>query len=270
MSLPGPGFTDSAALLGGLAVVGTGFVLLWLTSLPLRDASLVDRVWGLAFLVQAIWYAWTSPDVPLSVPGTALVFLVAVWGLRLSFHLTRRNWGKGEDYRYAAMRARHGTRFGLVSLGTVFLLQAVLAWVIGLPLFAGIRGTPIPGPAGAALTVAGVLVWLIGFGFEAFGDWQLSRHRADPARRGQVLDTGLWRYTRHPNYFGDAAVWWGLWLLAAAAGGWWTVFAPTLMSFFLVRVSGVTLLEKRLVEERPGYREYVARTSSFFPRPPRP
>jgi steroid 5-alpha reductase family enzyme len=270
MTFPEPGFTSSAALFGSLAVLALLFGALWLASLPLRDASLVDRVWGMAFVVLAVWYSWTRPDAPMPAPGLALALLVSIWGMRLSIHLTRRNWGRGEDYRYAAMRARQGARFGLMSLGTVFLLQAVLVWVIGMPLFAGIRGEPIPGAPGILLTAAGILVWLVGFLFETVGDWQLARHRADPTRQGQVLDTGLWRYTRHPNYFGDAAVWWGLWLLAAAAGGWWTAFGPMIMTFFLMKVSGVTLLEKQLVEKRPGYREYVARTSAFIPRPPNP
>jgi steroid 5-alpha reductase family enzyme len=256
-------------LMGGLGVVALLFVALWVASLPLRDASLVDRVWGLAFIVLAAWYAWARPAGEIPIAGQLLLGLVTIWGLRLSIHLTRRNWGKGEDYRYAAMRTRHGTRFGLLSLGTVFLLQAGLVWVIGMPLYAGIRGAAPAGMAAWVLMVAGVAFWGVGFGFETAGDWQLARHRADPTRRGRVLDTGLWRYTRHPNYFGDAMAWWGLWLIATAVGGGWTVFAPALMTLFLMRVSGVALLEKQLLETRPGYRDYVARTNAFFPWFPR-
>jgi steroid 5-alpha reductase family enzyme len=225
----------------------------------------VDRFWGLAFVLQAWWYA--APDLPGDWPAGALLALVTIWGVRLSFHITRRNWGKGEDYRYVEMRTRHGGRFPIVSLGTVFLLQAALAWLIGMPLYAGLADGD--GTVRHGVASVGVVVWIVGFVFETVGDRQLERHRADPSRRGAVLATGLWRYTRHPNYFGDAAVWWGLWMIAAARGGWWTVFAPVLMTVFLLRVSGVTLLERRLRESRPGYREYAERTSSFFPWPPR-
>jgi steroid 5-alpha reductase family enzyme len=252
---------------GGLLLAAALFILLWLASLALRDASLVDRVWGGAFVALGWWYALTSPR-PVPPAGWLLLGLVTVWGLRLSLYLTRRNWGRGEDYRYAEMRARHGARFPLVSLATVFLLQAVLAWLIGMPLYAGLVGAA-PVSWGGWLAGLGVAVWLVGFGFEVIGDAQLARHRADPARRGQVLDTGLWRYTRHPNYFGDAMVWWGHWLLAASVGGAWTVFAPALMTFLLMRVSGVTLLERKLVETRPAYRDYAASTNAFWPGPRR-
>lgn len=255
------------SLLSGLLVMVALFVGLWLASLPLRDASLVDRVWGAAFVLQAWWYVAGPSAPPPGWAGGLLLGMVTVWGTRLSVHLTRRNWGQGEDYRYAAMRAHHGNRFPLVSLASVFLLQAVLAWLIGMPLHAGLGSAS--GPLRPALALAGAVVWIVGFGFETVGDRQLERHRADPTRRGQVLATGLWRYTRHPNYFGDAAVWWGIWLVAAARGGAWTVFAPVLMTVFLLRVSGVTLLERKLRESRPGYREYAERTSAFLPWPPR-
>jgi steroid 5-alpha reductase family enzyme len=204
--------------------------------------------------------------MPLS--GWLLLLLVGMWGLRLSIHLTLRNWGHGEDYRYRAMRDRIGDAFPLVSLGTVFLLQALLTWVIGMPLFAGLAVSETD-TGTTWLAWAGLVIWLVGFGFEVAGDLQLTAHRGDPARRGTVLRTGVWRYSRHPNYFGDALLWWGHWLIAASVGGAWTVFAPALMTFLLMRVSGVTLLEKKLVESRPGYREYVASTSAFFPWPPR-
>lgn len=252
----------------GLVLVGALFAILWLASLALRDASLVDRFWGAAFVALAWWYAFLG-GAPRPLAALVLLVLVTVWGLRLSLYLTWRNWGKGEDYRYAEMRRRHGSaRFGLVSLGTVFLLQAGLAWIIAMPLYAGLAlGVPVAGRT--ALLWTGVAAWLVGFGFETVGDAQLARHLADSSRRGQVLDTGLWRFTRHPNYFGDALAWWGHWLVAASLGGGWTIFAPILMSFLLMRVSGVTLLERKLVETRPAYRDYAARTSAFFPWPPR-
>jgi steroid 5-alpha reductase family enzyme len=254
-------------LWSGLVVTLAAFTALWAASLLRRDASLVDRWWGTGFLLLGLWYARTRPD-PLPAAGWLLLVLVAVWGLRLSIHLTLRNWGRGEDYRYAAMRERQGARFPSVSLVTVFLLQGALTWLIGMPLYAGIGAAPAEaGPS--ALAWAGLAVWLVGFCFEVVGDLQLTRHRDDPARRGTVLQTGLWRYTRHPNYFGDALLWWGHWLVAASVGGAWTGFAPVLMTLLLMRVSGVTLLEKKLVETRPGYREYVARTSAFLPGRPK-
>jgi len=254
-------------LWSGVVITLGCFVLLWLASLLRRDASLVDRWWGTGFLVLALWYAG-SRDSPAPLASWLLLLLVGAWGLRLSIHLTLRNWGHGEDYRYRAMRDRHGAGFPLVSLGTVFLLQGILTWVIGMPLYAGIS-TPVEDTSPNWLTWAGLLVWLVGFGFEVAADLQLAAHRDNPDRRGTVLRSGVWRYSRHPNYFGDALLWWGHWLVAASAGGAWTVFAPALMTFLLMRVSGVTLLERKLVESRPGYREYVAATPSFFPWRPR-
>lgn len=256
---------DLAAPLALSAAVLTGaMILLWLWSLPLRNASIVDAFWGSAFVLAA----WTAAlagggDGPRR---TLALALVTVWGLRLSLHLLRRNAGHGEDPRYAAMRRGHGARFWWVSLFTVFLLQAALAWSISLPVQLAILAPATPL---GLLDAAAAALWAVGVTFEAVGDWQLTRFRRDPASRGQVLDTGLWRYTRHPNYFGDACAWWGLGLLGAAAGAPWTIFAPALMTFLLVRVSGVSLLEKEIAGRRPGYREYVARTSAFLPWFPR-
>lgn len=254
-------------------------VVLWLVSLVLRDASIVDPFWGAAFVLIAwtqfaTWFFLsgpacdTSPCREYTEVGILLPILVTVWGLRLSIYLGWRNRGKGEDFRYVAMRERFGASFPLVSLGVVFLLQAGLAWVVSLPVQAGIQGS-----AGVALTsplvVAGAVLWGIGLTFETVGDLQLVRFKRDPASRGQVLDRGLWRYTRHPNYFGDFLVWWGLFLIAAATGAWWTVIGPVLMSVLLIRVSGAGLLERTIGQRRPGYDAYVRRTSGFFPRPPK-
>jgi steroid 5-alpha reductase family enzyme len=249
--------------LSALALVAA-MVLLWLWSLPLRNASIVDIFWGTAFVVAA----WTAA-LASAGGGTRrwlVLALVSIWGLRLSLHLLRRNAGHGEDPRYAAMRRGHGARFWWVSLFTVFLLQAVLAWVISLPVQAAVvaPATPL-----GLVDAAAVVLWGTGLAFEAVGDWQLTRFRRDPASRGKVLDTGLWRYTRHPNYFGDACAWWGLGLLGVAAGAPWTLVSPALMTFLLLRVSGVSLLEKDIAARRPGYREYVERTSAFFPWLPR-
>lgn len=250
--------------MGGLGLIAAAFAAVWIGSLVRRDASLVDRFWGAGFVLLAAFYLITGPAARSPVHGMALA-LTAAWGLRLSLFLTHRNWGKGEDYRYAAMRATHGARFPLVSLFTVFLLQAVLLWLIAFPLFVAGRG---PNDPDRIVLVLGACIWGIGFLIEAVADAQLARHRRDPARRGP-LDRGLWRYSRHPNYFGESVLWWGLWLVAVAFGGAWTVFSPVLITFLLLRVSGVTLLEKRLRVEKPGWEEYAARTSAFVPLPPR-
>ncbi len=197
--------------------------------------------------------------------------LVSLWGLRLAGHLARRNLGHGEDPRYAAMRSRHGERFGRVSLVSVFGLQGALQWVISLPVQLAIQASQ---PAAwTAWDGIGALLVLAGVACEATADWQLARFKADPASRGQVMDRGLWRYSRHPNYFGDALAWWGLGIVALpVAGGSFTLLAPALMTFLLLRVSGVPFLERGLARRRPGYAEYVARTAAFvpwFPRRPR-
>jgi steroid 5-alpha reductase family enzyme len=229
-----------------------------------RDASLVDRIWGLGFVVAA-WSVWLIAAERGGTRDGLLLALVTIWGLRLSAHITWRNWGHGEDPRYAAWRAQNGARWWWRSLVTVFLLQGVLILVIALPLMVA-----IPTVGAAWGRVFGTTLWLIGFAFEAGGDWQLARFRANPANRGTVLDTGFWRYSRHPNYFGDALQWWGFWCFAVGAGGWWTIISPIVMTGLLLKVSGVTLLESTLVETKPAYRDYIRRTSAFVPWPPRP
>jgi steroid 5-alpha reductase family enzyme len=240
--------------------------VLWLVSLRRRDASVVDTWWGPAFVAVALLgLALGAGALPRRILVAALV---GVWGLRLALHIHRRNAGRGEDYRYRAMRAQHGDRFGAVSLVTVFLLQAALATAIAAPLVAA-ASAPEPTSLGA-FDLAGALVWLVGFLFEAVGDAQLARFKADPANHGRVMDRGLWRYTRHPNYFGDATLWWGLYLIAASApAARWSAVGPALMSFLLVRVSGAALLERGLAATKPEYRDYVRRTSGFLPWFPR-
>jgi len=254
---------DLHTLLGGLAAVSAIAMLGWLASLPLRNVSIVDSLWSLMFLAAAAAYAYLQPG-PLGARAVLVLVLVAVWAIRLSAYITWRNRGHGEDFRYQKIRANNDPGFAFKSLYIVFGLQAGLAWVISLPLLAAIDSSV---PLGW-LDLAGVALWLVGMVFEAGGDWQLARFKADPANRGKVLDSGLWRYTRHPNYFGDFCVWWGLFLVALAGGGWWSVVGPLLMSFLLLKVSGVALLEKDIGERRPAYRDYVRRTSAFFPGPP--
>jgi steroid 5-alpha reductase family enzyme len=254
----------SAVAFASAAVAAAGMVLLWAASVRMRDASVVDVFWGPGFAA----IAWTSVAVAgPSARGVLLAALATAWGLRLAVHLARRRAGQGEDRRYAAMRAAHGRRFAVVSLFTVFLLQAALMWIVSLPLQAGaaIR----PGAPLGAVDAIGAAAFAAGLAFEAVADAQLGRFLADPSSRGRVMQDGLWRYSRHPNYFGDFLVWWGLGIVALGAGAWWALVGPALMTVLLLRVSGVALLERTIGERRPGYAAYAARTSAFFPRPPR-
>ncbi len=268
--MPVAGLADTLLLAAAVAV--GAMVLLWLISLAARDASIVDVSWGPGFVLVAwVVFAWVGAhDLPDGGEARRwlLVALVSVWGLRLGGYLAYRNLGKGEDYRYAAMRRKAGERFWLVSLFKVFLLQGLFLWIVSLPVQAGeLASTPDGvGP----LAMAGALVWAVGLFFETVGDAQLARFKADPATKGKVMDRGLWRYTRHPNYFGDFLVWWGIYLVALEGHGtWWAFVGPLLMSFLLLRVSGVAMLEKTIAARRPGYEEYLRRTSAFFPFPPR-
>ena len=251
-------------LVGCAVAIAVYMTVVWALSLPLRDASIADVFWGPGFALVA--FVAASVSTP-STRGTLLVVLTSAWGLRLAFHIgTRWRKKKEEDRRYQAMRANWGDRFPVVSLFTVFLLQGALLFVVSLPLQAGAAlsaGRPL-----GLLDGLGAAVFGVGLAFEAVGDAQLSRFLADPANRGQVMGTGLWRYTRHPNYFGDALVWWGLGLVGASTGAWWSLLGPALMTFLLVRVSGVSLLEKDIAGRRPEYVAYVRRTSSFLPLPP--
>ena len=247
-----------------LVILGC-MTILWLVSLWLKNSSIVDIFWGTGFVIANWVYFVLTPDgFPLR--KWLIGVLVTIWGLRLSLHILRRNWGKPEDFRYQVWRKEAGTRWWWLSFFRVFLLQGILMWIISAPLLAAQRGAK---PAHLILfDFLGVIVWGIGFFFEAVGDLQLARFKADPANKGKVMDRGVWRYTRHPNYFGDSAQWWGYYLIAAFAGGWWTLFSPILMTLFLLRVSGVALLEKTL-EKRPGYQEYIRKTSAFIPWFPR-
>jgi steroid 5-alpha reductase family enzyme len=254
---------DGVIFLKGLLAMLPLAVLGWIVGTALRNVSIVDILWSLFFLIASVAYAVQVPQ--LSGRATLVLVLVAIWALRLSAHIAWRNHGKGEDHRYQAIRRNNEPNFVLKSIYIVFGLQAALAWVISLPLLAAIiSDRPLQ-----TLDYLGVLLWLVGFLFEAIGDWQLAMFKRDPANAGRVMDRGLWRYTRHPNYFGECCLWWGYFLLACGAGAPWTIIAPLLMTVLLLRVSGVSLLEKSMLERRPAYRDYVRRTSAFFPAPPR-
>jgi steroid 5-alpha reductase family enzyme len=255
----------SVLLASALAIVVL-MVVTWVVSLVVTDASIVDIIWGAGFVVVAATAAVVGEGY--SDRRFLLLALVGIWGLRLSGYLAWRNLGHGEDYRYVAMREKFGASFWWISLFQVFLLQGVLMWVVSLPvqLSASAEEPASFGP----LAAAGIAVWTVGLLFETVGDAQLAGFKADPVNEGRVMDRGLWRYTRHPNYFGDFCVWWGIFLVAAETGpGRFGIVGPLVMSFLLIRVSGVAMLEKTIGTRRPGYVDYVERTSAFFPRPPK-
>ena len=252
-----PAYLFALALILGVGVVA------WGVSVLIRNVAFVDSLWSLFFLIAALVFAASA--WPLGARGLLVTTLVAIWALRLSIYITARNWGEPEDHRYQKIRANNEPGFAFKSLYIVFGLQGVLAWFIAMPLVPAIMA---PGGIGPIELIATAL-WLVGFVFEAGGDYQLARFKRDPANKGRVLNSGLWRYTRHPNYFGDFCIWWSFYLFALSAGGWWTVLSPVLMSLLLLKVSGVALLEKTITERRPEYAEYVRRTNAFFPGAPK-
>ena len=249
--------------LGAVAVV---LGLTFLVALVQHKHAVVDVAWGLGFAAIAVAAFLASEGAGDGlISGLALV-LTVVWGLRLAGHIALRSRGHGEDPRYEELMAKAPGNPHLFALRRVYLTQGVVMWFVSLPVQVAMF---VQGEANLA-TLVGVLLWLVGFAFETVGDLQLTRFRNDPGSRGQVLDTGLWRYTRHPNYFGDACVWWGLSFLAFSAWpGVLTILSPVLMTWFLARGTGKPLLEKGMAERRPGYADYVRRTSGFVPLPPR-
>jgi len=252
--------------LAGLAWTASLAFLTWIASLVRHDASLIDRMWPVCIVGAGLVYFVLLPVQ--TVRGLWMAVLGTAWAVRLCLYITWRNWGHGEDRRYQAIRARNQPNFGFRSLYLVFALQAVLAWVVSAPFLAGMAA---PRPMGA-LDAFGAVLALFGIFFEAIGDAQMARFRADPASQGQVMDRGLWRCTRHPNYFGEACAWWGLWLVAMSGAEWggaWSVVSPLLMTWLLLKVSGVAMLEGDIGERRPAYREYIARTNAFLPGPVR-
>ena len=262
-----PGFLFNCAATGG--VIATCMLLLWLLSIRLNDMSIVDIFWGPAFGVVALVTYLLSDGAGAPARRILVTVLTLAWSLRLGIHLFVRNHGKGEDPRYtAAFRSRYLRHLHVHSLFKVFLLQGALIWLISMPVQLA-EYLSRPASLGAA-AVAGSALWLLGFLFEAVSDWQLARFKSDPANRGRIMDRGLWRYTRHPNYFGNACVWWGLFLIACDSRvGLLTIFAPALMTHFLVNLTGKRLLEARMGQARPEYAAYVSRTNGFFPWPPR-
>ena len=243
-------------------VIMSLMTMLWIVSVARKNASIVDPFWGLGFVAVSFFYL--SQSNGFETRKILVTALAAVWGLRLFSHLFLRNWGKGEDFRYMEFRKRYGeSRYWWVSFFQVFLLQGFLMWLISAPLLGAVFYTR--NSSLNLIDASALLIWIVGFTFEAGGDLQLARFKADPANRGKVLDTGFWKYTRHPNYFGDSAVWWAFGLFAIAAGAYLAVAGSILMTYLLVRVSGVAMLEKSLKDKKPEYREYIRKTNAFLP-----
>ncbi len=251
-------------LLVGLAVIVVLFTVLWFVSLRLEDASIADIAWGPGILVLGLVYYVTSNGAPGRARLT--LALVAIWAIRLAVHIGARNQLQGEDFRYEMLRTRFGGSWWWFSYFRVFLLQSVLAWILSVPVYFAI--VSIAPPTLTILDYAGVALFAAGFLFEAIGDEQLRRFRAEPRNVKLVLETGLWRYTRHPNYFGEALLWWGLGLIGAATGGVVGLLAPALITYFLMNVSGM-LLERSLRRNRRAYEGYVLSTSAFIPKQPK-
>jgi len=247
--------------LQGLLLILCLMTTLWIVSVVLKNVSIVDMFWGFGFVLVNTFYFFNTESTPAKI---ILLVLVAVWGLRLSIYLAIRNIGKPEDFRYQEFRKKYGeNRYWWISFFQTFLLQGILMFIISLPLL----GVNLYSTSRSLsfLDYVGILIWTIGFIFEAGGDMQLAQFKKNTANKGKVLSTGLWHYTRHPNYFGDSAVWWGFGLLCLSAGSYWLVVGSVIMTLLIIKVSGVALLEKSLKDQKPQYADYIVKTSSFIP-----
>ncbi len=245
-----------------LVVIMIMMASLWVISVIIKNVSIVDLFWGLGFVITGWFYFFHTEGFELR--KLVLMIMVTIWGLRLSGYLTWRNTGRGEDFRYQQFRKNYGEkRYWWISFFQTFLLQGVLMWLISVPLLGAQYHTG--NNHLGILDLAGIFLWIIGITFETGGDFQLARFKADPSNKGKVLDSGFWKFSRHPNYFGDTAVWWGYGLLSLAAGSFLPVLGSLLMTALIIKVSGVALLEKSLVSDKPGYKEYIERTSAFIP-----
>lgn len=250
-----------SAYLDGLLLMLCIAVITWLVSVIKHDVSIVDTIWSLMILAGGLIYALT--DETLTTRNSIILGLLVLWALRLSVYVTWRNWGESEDRRYQQIRANNSPHFVIKSLVIIFVFQAVIAWIISLPLW------PTFSSASSIqlLDIFAISLWLTGMLFETVGDWQLARFKSEPSNRGKVMDQGLWRYTRHPNYFGEALIWWGFYMFALSSGAWWTLPAPLLMNWLLLKFSGVVMLEESIVNRRPAYQQYIESTNAFIPGP---
>lgn len=236
--------------------------LLWLLSVILKNVSIVDIFWGLGFIIVYAFYFCSLQEI--YTRHILVLILVSIWGLRLTIYLAIRNFGKEEDFRYQEFRRRYGiNRYWWVSFFQVFLLQGFLILIISLPLLGTSFYTKSNDLIG--LDYLALLIWIIGFIFESMGDYQLAKFKNNPNNKGKVLVKGLWKYTRHPNYFGDTLVWWAYAIFSISAGSYWPIIGSLIMTILIIKVSGVFLLEKTLKNKKPGYEEYIRKTNSFFP-----
>lgn len=249
--------------LSGLFTILMLATLTWIVSLIKRDVSIVDSVWSVMIFAAA--FVYSSSMEPYWNRSSLILTLVLVWAFRLCVYVTWRNWGAPEDSRYQAIRQKYEPNFALKSLGIIFVFQAMLAWIITMPLWIGLT---VPFESNIFDTL-GLALWTIGMAFETVGDWQLARFKSDPANSGKVMNRGLWRFTRHPNYFGECLIWWGFFLFIVPTGAWWAIASPVLLTFLLLKFSGVTMLEETIVDRRPAYRDYIATTNAFIPGPPK-
>ena len=250
--------TGQIFLQGGLAILIYVSVI-WIVSLLKKDAGIMDIFWGLGFVVAGFIYL--SANYSSAWQPRILYLLVLLWGLRLTLHIGVRNLGEAEDARYSNWRQQFGKKWWWYSYLRVFILQGAVMWIVSIPLLFGLQDK-------SQLSMfdwVGILLFATGFLFETIGDWQLRKFKKDPANKGKVLNTGLWSLTRHPNYFGEALLWWGFTLIAIQLGTLWILISPVIMTWLLMKVSGVTMLDDLLRKTKPGYVEYIENTNAFFP-----
>ena len=247
----------------GLVVITMLAILTWLLSVYLKDVSIVDSAWSLMFLAAAIVYLVQSGDY--SPIKFIFISLVAIWAIRLFAHLTWRNWGEPEDRRYKTIREKYNPNFTVKSLYIIFLFQAALAWIVSLPLIGVLTSEFNHSITAISLFSIGIAFWVVGLFFESVADWQLAFFKNESSNFGKVMNKGLWKYSRHPNYFGECVIWWGFFLMALSTGAWWAIISPMIMTWLLLKFSGVVMLEETITERRPDYRNYIKSTNAFIP-----
>ena len=248
--------------LQGFLVIIILMTALWIISIFIKNVSIVDIFWGVGFLLINTFYFIKTEG--LEIRKIILLILVVIWSLRLSIYLGWRNWGKEEDFRYQQFRKDYGEhRYWWFSFFQVFLLQGFLLWIISAPLLAA--QYYIPGSSLNIIDYVAIIIWIVGFIFEAGGDYQLARFKANPVNKGKVLQTGFWKYSRHPNYFGDATVWWAYGLFSVAVNSYLPLLSSLLMTLLIVKISGVAMLERTLKNTKPVYKDYINKTNAFIP-----
>ena len=246
----------------GVCIIVLLATLTWLLSIKLKDVSIVDSAWSLMFLVSAVYYFQSHVATDLK---TNIFFgLLIMWSLRLAIHLTLRNWNEPEDRRYRDIREKYSPNFEFKSLFIIFIFQAVLASIVSLPVVSVMDGQNDSAGIGYIEYIA-IVIWSMGFLYESIADWQLATFKSDKSNTNKVMNTGLWKNTRHPNYFGEFLIWWGLYIYAFSSGPWWIIVSPLLMSWLLLKFSGVVMLEETIIKRRPQYQKYIEVTNAFFP-----